>query len=57
MYADLGRFGCAPIHAAWFAIVLPALLLNYFGQGGLLLTDPHSLAATQVVEIGIEIEI
>jgi KUP system potassium uptake protein len=56
MYADLGRFGCAPIHAAWFA-VLPALLLNYFGQGGLLLTDPHSLAATQVVEIGIEIEI
>jgi KUP system potassium uptake protein len=43
MYADLGHFGCTPIRAAWFAIVLPALLLNYFGQGGLLLTDPHSL--------------
>src|SRR6476661_91680 len=43
MYADLGHFGRTPIRAAWFAIVLPALLLNYFGQGGLLLTEPQAL--------------
>ena len=43
MYADLGHFGRTPIRAAWFAIVLPALLLNYFGQGGLLLTEPGAL--------------
>jgi KUP system potassium uptake protein len=43
MCADLGHFGRTPIRAAWFAIVLPALLLNYFGQGGLLLTEPRAL--------------
>jgi KUP system potassium uptake protein len=37
LYADMGHFGREPIRAAWFALVLPALLLNYFGQGALLL--------------------
>ncbi len=40
LYADLGHFGRAPIRIAWFAIALPALLLNYFGQGALLLASP-----------------
>lgn len=40
LYADLGHFGRYPIRAVWFAFVLPALLLNYFGQGALLLADP-----------------
>ncbi len=43
MYADLGHFGRLPIRLAWFAIVLPALALNYFGQGGLLLTNPSAI--------------
>ena len=38
LYADLGHFGRKPIRATWFAIVLPALLLNYFGQGALVLS-------------------
>ena len=42
LYADLGHFGRLPIRRVWFAFVLPALLLNYFGQGALLLTDPGS---------------
>jgi KUP system potassium uptake protein len=42
MYADMGHFGRAPIQLGWFAVVLPALMLNYFGQGGLLLADPHA---------------
>ncbi len=37
LYADMGHFGRRPIRLAWFAVVLPALLLNYFGQGALLL--------------------
>jgi KUP system potassium uptake protein len=40
LYADMGHFGKKPIRLAWFAFVLPALLLNYFGQGALLLHDP-----------------
>jgi KUP system potassium uptake protein len=40
LYADMGHFGKRPIRVAWFAIVLPALLLNYFGQGALILRDP-----------------
>jgi KUP system potassium uptake protein len=40
LYADMGHFGRRPIRIAWFACVLPALLLNYFGQGALLLHDP-----------------
>jgi KUP system potassium uptake protein len=39
LYADLGHFGTRPIRLAWFALVLPALLLNYFGQGALLLSN------------------
>jgi KUP system potassium uptake protein len=42
LYADMGHFGKRPIRVAWFALVLPALLLNYFGQGALLLTDPSA---------------
>lgn len=41
LYADMGHVGRAPIRLMWFALVLPALLLNYFGQGALLLLDPH----------------
>jgi len=40
LYADMGHFGIRPIRMTWFFFVLPALLLNYFGQGALLLTDP-----------------
>ncbi|MDP9203012.1 MAG: potassium transporter Kup [Gemmatimonadota bacterium] len=42
LYADMGHFGRRPIRIAWFALVLPALLLNYFGQGGLILRDPSA---------------
>jgi len=42
-YADMGHFGPFPIRVAWFAIALPALTLNYFGQGGLLLMEPGAL--------------
>jgi KUP system potassium uptake protein len=45
LYADMGHFGKRPIRLAWFALVLPALLINYFGQGALLLTN--SAAASQ----------
>lgn len=40
LYADMGHFGKKPIRAAWFAVVLPALFLNYLGQGALVLGDP-----------------
>ena len=40
LYADIGHFGTAPIRVTWFAVVLPALVLNYFGQGALLLAEP-----------------
>jgi KUP system potassium uptake protein len=40
LYADMGHFGARPIRIAWFAVVLPALLLNYFGQGAMLLHQP-----------------
>ncbi len=42
LYADMGHFGARPIRIVWFALVLPSLLLNYFGQGALLLTDPKA---------------
>jgi KUP system potassium uptake protein len=42
-YADMGHFGPLPIRVAWFGVALPALTLNYFGQGGLLLTEPGAL--------------
>jgi KUP system potassium uptake protein len=44
LYADMGHFGRKPIRLAWFAIVLPALVLNYLGQGVLLLRDPATVA-------------
>jgi KUP system potassium uptake protein len=43
LYADMGHFGRKPIRMAWFLFVLPALLLNYFGQGALLLADPSTV--------------
>ena len=42
LYADLGHFGRRPIQLGWFTVVLPALVLNYLGQGALLLTDPDA---------------
>lgn len=44
LYADMGHFGARPIRLAWFYLVLPALLLNYFGQGALILRDPSAAA-------------
>jgi KUP system potassium uptake protein len=41
LYADMGHFGRRPIRFAWFALALPALMLNYFGQGAALLANPH----------------
>ncbi|MHB2205132.1 potassium transporter Kup [Methylobacterium sp. CM6257] len=43
MYADLGHFGAPAIRVAWFGLVLPALVLNYFGQGALLLSAPDAI--------------
>src|SRR6266849_4915878 len=43
LYADMGHFGRTPIRVAWFRLVFPALLLNYFGQGGLLLSTAGAL--------------
>jgi KUP system potassium uptake protein len=43
LYADMGHFGRIPIRLAWYLFVLPALVLNYFGQGALLLTDPEAI--------------
>lgn len=43
LYADLGHFGARPIRLVWFALVLPALLINYFGQGAELLGHPQAL--------------
>jgi KUP system potassium uptake protein len=43
LYADLGHFGKRPIRIAWYAIVMPALMVNYFGQGALLLRDPEAV--------------
>ena len=46
LYADLGHFGRKPIQTAWFYLVLPALLLNYFGQGALILSHPSAIENT-----------
>jgi len=43
LYADLGHFGKRPIRLAWFSVVMPALTLNYFGQGALLLANPEAV--------------
>jgi len=42
LYADMGHFGRSPIRLAWFTLVLPCLLINYFGQGALLVTHPDA---------------
>ena len=42
LYADMGHFGPRPIRLGWFVLALPALVLNYFGQGALLLSDPEA---------------
>ncbi|MDD1620943.1 MAG: potassium transporter Kup [Methylococcaceae bacterium] len=44
LYADMGHFGLKPIRYAWFSFVFPALLLNYFGQGALLISNPAAIA-------------
>ena len=43
LYADLGHFGRRPIQSAWFMLVLPALVINYFGQGALVLAHPEAI--------------
>jgi KUP system potassium uptake protein len=43
LYADLGHFGRKPIQVAWFGLVLPSLVINYFGQGALVLADPSAI--------------
>jgi KUP system potassium uptake protein len=43
LYADLGHFGRKPIRLAWYSVAMPALLMNYFGQGALLLADPKAV--------------
>ena len=43
LYADMGHFGRTPIRLAWFVVALPALLLNYFGQGAAVLTNPSAI--------------
>jgi KUP system potassium uptake protein len=43
LYADMGHFGRRPIQLGWFTLVFPALLLNYFGQGALLISDPTAV--------------
>lgn len=45
LYTDMGHFGRFPIRLAWFGFVLPALVLNYFGQGALLLVEPEAIAS------------
>jgi KUP system potassium uptake protein len=44
LYADMGHFGRKPVQLAWFTLVLPALVLNYFGQGALLIHDPSAIS-------------
>jgi KUP system potassium uptake protein len=44
LYTDMGHFGRFPIRLAWFCFVMPALVLNYFGQGALLLAEPEAIA-------------
>ena len=43
LYADLGHFGRRPIQTAWFGLVFPALIINYFGQGAMVLADPTAI--------------
>src|SRR5437667_401106 len=52
MYADMGHFGRFPIRLAWFAVALPALVLNYFGQAALLMASTTLLAALVAIQWG-----
>lgn len=44
LYADMGHFGAGPIRVGWFGVVLPSLVINYFGQGALLLAEPDAIS-------------
>ncbi|KDP88984.1 potassium transporter Kup [Cupriavidus basilensis] len=44
LYADMGHFGIRPIRMGWFAVVMPCLMLNYFGQGAMLLQNPEAIS-------------
>jgi len=44
LYADMGHFGAKPIRVAWFVLVMPCLMLNYFGQGAMLLGNPDAIS-------------
>ena len=46
LYADMGHFGKQPVRIAWFALVAPALVINYFGQGAMLLELGHPVDAS-----------
>jgi KUP system potassium uptake protein len=52
LYADLGHFGRAPIRLAWFAFVMPSLMLNYFGQGAMLISHPNQPASQRLLAHG-----
>ena len=52
LYADMGHFGKQPIRLAWFAVVFPALGLNYLGQGALLLANPEAVANPFYQQLG-----
>jgi KUP system potassium uptake protein len=52
LYADLGHFGKRPIRLAWFLVVFPALLLNYLGQGGILLSNPAAAVNPFYYQLG-----
>ena len=53
LYADMGHFGKRPIRITWYAFVLPALLLNYFGQGALLIRSPEALERSNASALGM----
>ena len=52
LYADMGHFGRKPVRLAWFAVVFPALVLNYFGQGALLLSNPAAVSNPFYQQLG-----
>jgi KUP system potassium uptake protein len=54
LYADMGHFGRRPIRAAWYTVVMPALLLNYFGQGAMLLARCVGSDGTAACQIGVD---
>jgi hypothetical protein len=53
LYTDMGHFGRFPIRLAWFGFVMPALVLNYFGQGALLLNEPGASRAPSTTWAGL----